>query len=108
MITSCLTDATLIIIITLFLSPVTDFYDLDRGIVSTAMTYLDRMLSASMMHYRLNKNQCFLLSMACLKLAIKVSTPYQCIRALILSITYQFAPAPARDLVIGTTNIQHE
>eukprot|EP00986_Skeletonema_menzelii_P009370 scaffold4261_cov161-Skeletonema_menzelii.AAC.3 len=46
-----------------------------RDIVTVAMTYLDRMLSASMLHLRLSKNQCCLLSMACLKLAIKVSIP---------------------------------
>lgn len=53
---------------------VIDFYDLERDIVNTAMTYFDRMLSVSMLHHRISKDQCCLLSMACLKLAVKVST----------------------------------
>jgi hypothetical protein len=53
---------------------VVDFYDLDRDLVNTAMTNLDRMMAVSMLHHQLSKNQCCLLSMACLKLAIKVST----------------------------------
>jgi hypothetical protein len=52
---------------------VVDFYDLERDIVNTAMTYLDRMLSVSTLHHRLSKSQCCILSMACLKLAVKVS-----------------------------------
>lgn len=52
---------------------VVDFYDLDRDITSTAMNYLDRYLTASTLHHRLSKNQCCLISTACLKLAIKVS-----------------------------------
>lgn len=64
---------------------VIDFYDLERDIVNAAMTYLDRMLSVSMLHNRLeqallSKHHCLLLSMACLKLAIKVSTLDECIR----------------------------
>ncbi|KAL7447828.1 hypothetical protein ACHAWC_000136, partial [Mediolabrus comicus] len=54
---------------------VVDFYDLDRDITSTAMNYLDRYLTASTLHHRLSKNQCCLISTACLKLAIKLLEP---------------------------------
>ena len=53
---------------------VIDFYDLERDIVSVAMTYIDRMLSVSRLHHRTGKAQCCILAMTCLKLAIKVSS----------------------------------
>ncbi|KAL7537791.1 hypothetical protein ACHAWF_005905 [Thalassiosira exigua] len=54
---------------------VIDFYDLDRDIVNVGMAYLDQMFTVSSLHHRMCKQQCHLVTMASLKLAIKLCEP---------------------------------
>jgi len=51
---------------------VIDFYDLDRDIVNVGLAYLDQMLTLSSLHLRWGKQQCSLVAIASLKLAIKL------------------------------------
>lgn len=54
---------------------VIDFYDLDRDIVNTAMSYLDQMFTMSSLHHTWSKQHCTLVPIASLKLAIKLLEP---------------------------------
>merc|ERR1712194_3981 len=54
---------------------VIDFYDLDRDIVNVAMAYLDQMFTVSSLHHTRGKQQCSLVTIASLKLAVKLFEP---------------------------------
>ncbi|KAL7542849.1 hypothetical protein ACHAXR_012147 [Thalassiosira sp. AJA248-18] len=54
---------------------VIDFYDLDRDIVNAGMAYLDEMFTVSSLHHRWDKQHCILVTMASLKIAIKLLEP---------------------------------